>query len=200
MPDRSKAGSQRFTAVVLAGIRPGGDPLAAAYGVPRKALIPVGGVAMIARVLAALRGADCVDQIAICGLDRATLASCQTAGEHLVTDDLLWLAAAANPSESVVAALDELGTARPLLVTTGDHPLLTPAIVDFFCKAALAARGDVAAGVVDAVTVRAAYPDAQRTFYPLRDAAYTGCNMFAFIGAEGRRAAQACLTSKSPGS
>jgi len=178
-----------FTAVVLAGIRPGGDPLAAARGVPRKALIPVGGTPMLVRVLAALRASPAVARIAICGVDRAMLEAGGIAAAEL--DGLLWLEAAAQPSASVVAALDHFGADDPLLVTTGDHPLLTAAIIDDFCATATARPADVVAAVVDADTVRAAYPDALRTFYPLRDAAYTGCNLFAFIGPGGRRAAEA---------
>jgi GTP:adenosylcobinamide-phosphate guanylyltransferase len=176
-----------FTAVVLAGIRPSGDPLAAARGVPRKALIPVGGTPMIVRVLTALRASPWVARIAICGVDRATLEGGGIAAGDL--SDVIWLEAADHPATSVVAALDQLGAVAPVLVTTGDHPLLTAAIVDEFCAAAQTSGGEVAAAVVDAATVRQAYPDALRTFYPLRDAAYTGCNLFAFFGAGGRRAA-----------
>ena len=40
-----------FTAIVLAGDRVPGDPVARAAGVPCKALAPVGGVPMVLRVL-----------------------------------------------------------------------------------------------------------------------------------------------------
>lgn len=178
-----------FTALVLAGIRPGGDPLAAAHGVPRKALLRLGGEPMIVRVLGALHAARCVGRIAICGVDRATL---EAGGvPAAIIAGVTWLEAAATPSESVVAALDRIGGDGRVLVTTADHPLLTPEIVESFCAAAVAADGDVAAAVVDADTVRAKYPDALRTFYPLRDGAFTGCNLFAFLGMGGRRAAEA---------
>src|SRR6185369_15359784 len=42
-----------YTALVLAGTRPGGDPLADYAGVSHKALIEVGGVPMLLRVLRA---------------------------------------------------------------------------------------------------------------------------------------------------
>lgn len=189
MAARRESSETEFTAVVLAGVRPRGDVLASAHGVPRKALIPVAGTPMIVRVLRALRASRSVSRIAICGVDRDILLAGGVAASAL--DDILWLEAADQPSASVVAALERLGDDVAVLVTTADHPLLTAAIVDQFCDAALAARGDVAAAVVDAETVRAAYPDAVRTFYPLREAAYTGCNLFAFTGPGGRRAASA---------
>ncbi len=58
-----------YTALVLAGTRPGGDPLAAYAGVSHKALIEVGGRAMLERVLLALDGARCVKRIVV-AIDR----------------------------------------------------------------------------------------------------------------------------------
>lgn len=178
-----------FTAVVLAGARPGGDALAAACGLPRKALVPILGTPMIVRVLGALRESRWISRIAVCGSDRATLEAGGIASELL--EGIEWLEAAEQPSASVAAALQVLGPDVPVLVTTADHALLTAAILDEFCAAATATSGDVAAAVVAAATVRAAYPEALRTFYPLRDGAYTGCNLFAFTGPGGRRAAEA---------
>ena len=47
----------RWTALVLAGSRPGADPFAKAHGVDLKALIPVGGVPMVQRPVTALLAA-----------------------------------------------------------------------------------------------------------------------------------------------
>ena len=46
-----------ISAVVLAGTRPGGDPLAGMEGKPHKALIELEGATLLERVVAALRGA-----------------------------------------------------------------------------------------------------------------------------------------------
>ena len=48
----------RWTALVLAGSRPGRDAFAEAHGTDLKALIPVGGVPMVARPVTALLKAD----------------------------------------------------------------------------------------------------------------------------------------------
>ncbi|MET0313717.1 MAG: NTP transferase domain-containing protein [Hansschlegelia sp.] len=53
------------TALILAGVRPGVDPLAEFAGVSHKALIPVGGVPMLERVVAALRASGRIDRIAV---------------------------------------------------------------------------------------------------------------------------------------
>ena len=53
--------------------------------------------------------------------------------------DLQWLPPATGPAESALAALDEM-TDRPVLITSADHALLTPEIIDTFCNLALAQR------------------------------------------------------------
>jgi GTP:adenosylcobinamide-phosphate guanylyltransferase len=65
----------------------------------------------------------------------------------------------------------------PLLVTTADHPLLTPAMIDHFVQSA-PAGADVVAGLAAATLIRRDYPDAIRTFYRLAGEGYSGCNLF----------------------
>ena len=59
----------RFTALVMAGSRAAGDPLALASGVGDKAFVRVAGVPMLVRVLSALRAARHVGRIVVLGLD-----------------------------------------------------------------------------------------------------------------------------------
>src|SRR5262249_48953426 len=58
-----------FTALVMAGSRAGRDPLAAASGVTHKALTPVAGMAMLARVVRTLRATGRVERIVVSGLE-----------------------------------------------------------------------------------------------------------------------------------
>src|SRR5579862_7390391 len=66
----SGAGATGFTALVLAGTRPGGDQLARAAGVSHKALAHVAGISMLARVLDTLRATAAVRRVVVCGIDR----------------------------------------------------------------------------------------------------------------------------------
>ena len=61
-----------LTAVVLAGTRPEGDPLAREAGVSHKALLDVGGKPMLARVLEALAAVSGIARIVVAS-DRADL-------------------------------------------------------------------------------------------------------------------------------
>ena len=55
----------KVTAIVLAGSRPGGDPLARSHGAQLKALIPVDGKPMVRRPVDALLASEEVGQIRV---------------------------------------------------------------------------------------------------------------------------------------
>jgi GTP:adenosylcobinamide-phosphate guanylyltransferase len=177
-----------FTALVLAGSRGPDDPVARARGVAHKCLAPVGGVPMVARVVEALAACPAVGRIALALEDPALLDDLPALRPLIAAGRCTLLATAATPSLSVRAALDELPDPLPLLVTTGDHPLLTPAIVEHFCAAARATGGDLVVGLTPASVINKAYPDAQRTYLRFRDERYSGANLFAVLAPEGRRA------------
>jgi GTP:adenosylcobinamide-phosphate guanylyltransferase len=182
------AAAPRFTALVLAGSRGPDDPVAKACGVRHKCLAPVAGVPMVARVVEALAACPSVGRIAV-ALDDPTLVDQLPSLRVLVTAGrCALLATAATPSLSVQRALDELTDPLPLLVTTGDHPLLTPAIVERFCTAAQDTGAAFVAGLTPASVIRQAYPDAQRTYLRFREERYSGANLFAILAPEGRRA------------
>jgi GTP:adenosylcobinamide-phosphate guanylyltransferase len=152
-----------LTAILLAGERPGGDPFAAAMGVAAKALIPVGGVPMGARVARVLCDHPAVAQVRVFGTPALT--------------DLGGIAV--EPSEpSIAATLRPLVAAMdgPLLVTTADHALLTPQMLDSFIAGARG--GDLAVGLVEQRVFAAAYTDNRRTWLKFRGGAYSGANLF----------------------
>jgi GTP:adenosylcobinamide-phosphate guanylyltransferase len=167
-------GPRTYTALVLAGTRPGGDELARHAGVSHKALIEVGGVPMLARVLAALAASPAVARILV-AIDRAELlAGLPPCGKQVDT-----VATASGPSATVSAVLATEGT--PLLVTTADHALLQPAWIDEFVAAAQdgeGARADAMLALARRESVQAAVPDTQRTWLRFADGDYSGCNLF----------------------
>jgi GTP:adenosylcobinamide-phosphate guanylyltransferase len=161
-----------ITALVLAGTRPGGDPLAHYAGVTHKALIEVGGEPMLLRVLRALAGSTGVGRIIVC-IDRADV----MAGFPLVGKPVTVAPAAAGPSASVAAVLAKEGT--PLLVTTADHALLQAAWVEEFLRKARADESpDAFVALARREAVLAAAPDTARTWLRFPDGAYSGCNLF----------------------
>jgi CTP:molybdopterin cytidylyltransferase MocA len=77
----------------------------------------------------------------------------------------------------VVAGLRASDGDRPLLITTADHPLLTPAIIRHFLDHA-PKDADLCVGLAEAETIQAAFPEGKRTFYRLAGKGYSGCNLF----------------------
>jgi CTP:molybdopterin cytidylyltransferase MocA len=177
-----------FTALVLAGSRPGGDPLAKAFGVSHKTLLPIAGKPMLAWVLDALDRSEHVSRVAVCGLDRGSIGGETELAPRL--QGATFVDAARTPGASVALAMQTLSACFPLLVTTGDHPLLDAATIDEFCARAAASDADVAVGVVDGDGLRRAFPGAPRTYIRLRGGTYHGANLFAFLTPHSRRAAE----------
>lgn len=164
--------SGRWSAILLAGQRPGENQFAASFGVALKPLIPVAGRTMVERVV-------------------ATLGDCPEIGRILVLTQAPEAIAAALPASAPVAvSASGDGIARsiaavaggpdapwPVLVTTADHVLLTPETVAAFL--AQAEDCDVAVAMVERRTVLARFPATRRTWLRFAGGAYTGANLFA---------------------
>ena len=180
-----------FTALVLAGSRPGTpDRLAQAYGIAHKCLIPAGGVPMLVRVVSALAASPDVERIFLSLEDPDLPGTLPALRPDLEARRLIVVPSAATPSLSVLRLLDGDHARLPLLVTTADHPLLSPDIIQHFCDAARASGADVAGALTPASELLARYPEAQRTFIRFRDGRYSGANLFAILTPKGRRAVE----------
>lgn len=159
----------RLTALVLAGSRSGGDALAAHAGVSHKALIEIGGCTMLERVVRTLAASRHIDRIVVAIELPQLVEALPPCGKPVAP-----MVAAEGPSASVAAVLRAEGA--PLLVTTADHALLTPEIVDAFLSAAPSV--DAVIALARRETVLAAAPGTQRTFLRFSDGDYSGCNLF----------------------
>lgn len=169
-------GRHEWTAIILAGQRPDGDPLADHCNVPYKALIPLAGRAMLVRVAQALLESQDIGKIVVMAQKP----------EALMTDEILDLSK--NGRIEFVESNDGIATSVhavagtefapwPVLVTTADNALLTKETLD--CFLANCRTDDVAVGVVERRTVLSAYPETRRTWLKFRGGAYSGANLFA---------------------
>jgi GTP:adenosylcobinamide-phosphate guanylyltransferase len=163
-------------ALVLAASRGPQDPVAQHAGQSHKALVKVAGVAMLVRVLRALQESRCALPITVCVEAQAPVAGALPELDRLIAEGTVTLIdAAASPARSVARALDALPL--PLLVTTGDHPLLSAAMIEHFCGG-VPEDADAAVAVVRASLLQQSYPDAIRTYYRFAGEGYSGCNLF----------------------
>ena len=162
-----------WTAVVLAGSRPGRDAFAEQFGTDLKALIPVAGEPMVRRPVRALLENDAVATVLVLSQAPERIAAV------LPEDPRLALQESQGTIAETIENLILSHTADfPLLVTTADHALLdTQMISEFIAKAEGA---DVAVGVVERQSLLARLPQTKRTWLSFRGGAYSGANLFAF--------------------
>ena len=161
-----------FTAVVLAGSRPGRDAFAESFGTDFKALIPLAGEPMVARPVRALLASGSVGNILVLSQAPDRIAAVLPGDPRIECRQ-----SQGTIAETMLGLLGDLGTSWPLLVTTADHALLDSAIIDEFCGAA--GGTDISIGVVERANLLRRLPNTQRTWLKFRGGAYTGANLFA---------------------
>jgi GTP:adenosylcobinamide-phosphate guanylyltransferase len=145
---------------------------------------------MVHRVLDALAAAKQVGMRVLCGPSQDLIAHDPKLVARLETGEVKWIASHSTPSLSTYHALQAFPDNKPMLVTTADHALLTPQIIDYFCSEARQMPSDVAVGLTAYDGVMAAFPNTRRTAIKFKDGAYSGCNLFGFLNSRSDRAAQ----------
>lgn len=138
---------------------------------------------MIDRVLDCLLATPGIGKVLVLAQEPEKLAAgvAQQAGGRIV-----WIASTSGIAQSVLSVLDSERMPWPVLLTTADHPLLTPNIVGEFIHRAR--QGDVAIGMVERGTMLRRYPENRRTWLKFSDGAYSGANLFAFRSERARAA------------
>jgi len=161
-----------YTAIVLAGSRPGRDALAQSFGTDLKALIRVGGEPMVRRPVRALLESEQIGKILVLSQVPERIAA-------VLPDDprLAVRASQGTIAETMLGLLEDPAVQWPLLVTTADHALLDSAMVDEFARETTGA--DIAIGLVERANLLRRLPGTQRTWLKFRGGAYTGANLFA---------------------
>ena len=169
--------STQLIALILAGRRSSKDEQLAAFSDVHKAFIDIGGVQMIDHVLQALSGIEAIDNIWISAPEdiRTHFDAIQSP-----TSELSIRNACASPAATIETALRDAPPNSELLVTTCDHALLTPEMIEYFLNNIDRNANDAAAACVLQETFIAAYPDAKRTFIRLSDLTFSGANLFWF--------------------
>lgn len=160
--------------IVLAAQRDGKlDPLAAEAGVSHKCLVPIGGRPLLAHVLGALSKVKRISEVRIVVEPGAEARLAQVAvGAGLMVG---FAEAADNIADSVYAGA--AGATGPVVITTADNVLLTPAAVDQVIDKLLAGDDTVVA-LARKEDVLSAHPEGQRRFYRFKDGEFSNCNLY----------------------
>jgi GTP:adenosylcobinamide-phosphate guanylyltransferase len=174
-------------AVLLAGSRPSGDPLAQAAGVASKALVPVGGQTMLGRVARQLCDHPRIGEVLILAQQGPELlASAPDTGWLTGHAKVRFVKSGQGISQSLLDLSADTGTAFPLLVTTVDHVLLDRAMLDAFMSA-VRPDSDIAVAMVERGVLLERYPQSRRTWLKFRGGWWSGANLF-WLGSERARA------------
>lgn len=146
-----------------------------------KALIPVAGEPIVLRPVRALLQSPSVSRLVIFSQAPDRLSK-------IVPEDprIRFLKSGRTIAETMLSICDDAGTQWPLVVTTADHALLEPDIVEEFLRGAQ--DSDIAIGVVERANLIKRLPQSRRTWLRFRSGAYTGANLFALRSAAVRPA------------
>lgn len=165
-----------ITALLIAGRRPGIDPLAQHFGVEDKALIAVAGEPMLSRVARTLTAHPGIGRVIVLAQEP----------EHLLTA-VPWMAehpkiatrsGGSSVSEAIAGAIADNPGDFPFLLTSADNVLLDHTMIDAFIAGARA--HDLAVAVVERRVLMAAHPRNRRTWLKFRGGAWSGANLFWF--------------------
>lgn len=175
---RSVPSDDGWTVLLLAGDRPGGDPLVDHFGAGSKPLVQVGSRPMIAHVLQTLLNHPSISEVWVMAQQPEMLMQHPEVARFEASGRVRLFVSNFSISGSIGAALGNPKLAWPVLVTTADHVLLDAAMIDSFLDTAV--TGDIAVGLVDKRVMEHAGLAGARTWLPFRDVQATGANLFAF--------------------
>ncbi|MEO0699369.1 MAG: hypothetical protein AAFY81_06590 [Pseudomonadota bacterium] len=180
---------KKVTALIMAGKRSGVlDPLAERAGVAQKAVVPVNGVPMVARVVDAVAACSEVATIRIIAHEPDEIAAQPGIAKLIEEGRLSFAQGKFNIVDSVFSGAE--GADFPLLISTADNCLVTPEGYSEFIGKCLLAEAGGAAGLARKEDVQAADPEGQKRFYEFRDGGFSNCNMYWIGSAKALSAAE----------
>ena len=160
-----------WTAVVLAGSRPGKDSFAQSHGTDLKALIPVSGEPMVRRPVMALLADERFTAVRVLTQQPERIAAVLPANPRLTVE-----LSGDTIAATLEAVCNDPATQWPVLVTTADHALLDQGMIDDFCGRT--ANADIAIAVVERRALLKRLPATRRTWIRFRGGAFSGANLF----------------------
>jgi molybdopterin-guanine dinucleotide biosynthesis protein A len=160
-----------IAAVVLAGGLP--DEVARQQpGAPNKAFVKIRGIALVGRVLSALRASPSIGRIVVVAPPAAREDGALSLADELRADG-------PRITDSLRNGLAGFSGDETVLVVTSDLPVLTPRSVEDFVERSRVLDADVGYGCVERGVHLAAFPGMPHTWAHMRDGTFCGAGIVA---------------------
>ncbi len=160
-----------IAAVILAG-GTREDKVAAAYGVPVKALAELRGRPLVSYVVQAIAEADLRPVVVATSAEAADRVQAAAGASAKVV-----VASGPRFTDTLSSGLEAVASYQRVLLATGDLPLLTPAAVQDFLSEALATGADIVYSTVPRSALGRILSKGRRLFVRLKEGRFTGGNL-----------------------
>lgn len=134
-----------------------------------KGLLPVGGKPMVEWVVEAFTAATLINEIAVVMPTAKGLGPWVDRVDKLVVSDGAFM-------DNVLAGAASFRIDRPVLVATGDIPLITSEAIDDLVRASLETEADFTYPLLTRAQMEREFPGSERTYFRLRTGWHTGGN------------------------
>ncbi len=155
----------KVDAIILAG----GDGEVIDPACRFKGLVPVAGRPLVEWVVDAFAKATMINEVAVVMPTAEGLGPWVDEAGKLVVSDRSFM-------DNVLAGADAFRIDRPVIIATGDIPLVTPQAVDSFVAAGLATGADFVYPIIPRPEMERQFPGSDRTYFRLKSGTYTGGN------------------------
>ena len=180
--------------VLAAGTK--SEPVSQASGLAHKAMLEVGGQAVVNRVVEALQAAQLVAEVVV-------VTALDSPVQDVLGEGTTWVESAGGSYvDTIIAGLKYHKDCQEVLLVTGDLPLLTAEAVDHFVAEALDSGAELCYSMVSAKRADSLFETAGHVVVRLRDGDFTGGNLALvsrqFVERQQQRLKQAFASRKNP--
>lgn len=135
-----------------------------------KGLLPTAGKPLVEWVVDAFLASESVGDVAVVMPTAENLGPWVDKVGRLVVSDRDFM-------DNAIAGVAAFRSDRPVIIATGDIPLLTPEAIDEFVARSLATGAELVYPLVTREGLERQFPGSERTYFRLRSGWYTGGNM-----------------------
>lgn len=175
--------------LVLAAGRSGvKDSVASLQNKSHKCLVKIAGKVMLVRVIDALIESGAFAGIYISIENEDIIRPVPQLSQWLDQGRITVVKSRGNLADSVIAGAGAIPQPFPLIVTTGDNALHTPAMIRDFMTMFRAGDRDTAVAFASEATVRKEFPDVGLAYHQLKDGGFSACNLYGIRRGQGLHA------------